>query len=40
MSTLTVPAEVMCTSTRNARDDVSDVTATEREPEGTLDFSV
>ena len=37
MSTFTVPAEAMCTSMRNVGDDVSDMTAAERGPEGTLD---
>ncbi|KAN0141304.1 hypothetical protein V8E53_001060 [Lactarius tabidus] len=40
MSTLTVPAEAMCTSTRNVRDDVSNTTAAERRPDDTLDFPV
>ncbi|KAF8270318.1 hypothetical protein EI94DRAFT_1784790 [Lactarius quietus] len=35
MSTLTVPAEVMCTLAQNARDDLSDATAAEHEPEGS-----
>jgi len=40
MSTLTVPAEALCTSTRYVRDDVSDMTAAERRPEGTPDSPV
>ena len=35
MSTLTVPAEAMCT-TQNPRDDLSDDTEAECEPEGHL----